>query len=983
MNADIFALLLKVSAILAVAALAVLILRQASAAWRHFAWLVAMSSVIVLFALQLIVPPIVVRVTAESPLRAFALPAVGDARANFASPVSNAKGISDAGTTASTLSRDVAEDAINALPAAVSAASSRAGERAISVQHSGKPMPAASNDSSANISKNFIAPSFSNAASHLGAETENVNVMSHTKSWTSFRIAPEQVRTSLIFAWVFGSLLLLLRTMYAHRQLRQLAQSSRVIRDGALCDELKNIGNRLSLKSSVTLLVHHRVNTPCTAGWRNPVIMLPENFTAWSDARRQAVFTHELAHIVRGDSLAQTVAAIACALFWFHPGVWIANRLLRSESERAADDVVIGAGMPAIDYADHLLALANNAAPFNRAPAAAVGMARITQLETRLLALLNASQSRRVMSRDAQRRLSIGALLVVAPLAAVQARTQEPARTTAKAVAVPKISPQTKPVPSSVAHPVVADPVAARPVVAISVVKLPSGKPVNRGASVHNVQPVPPPLLPIAPTYVAVRVISPPTAVSTDSTFASELNALPGEELRMSVMAGGNVTVHGWDQPTARLRARLAGEHWRDTKVVFARDANGIRLVAFAEVNGAKLITSRTGDSGAIGGVRIRIRGQAAQPAPVSLENEFELWVPKQTNVKFSSAGGNLTLQELDGTFTGATTRGHIAVDNLTGIASLRTTLGDLVVTSSALRGDLRTECGSVVQSNTKMNVSATARYNPPGTPPTGGALNEPLMIVDGATMPSQCQALPAFKNRTELVRDSLVERVVNAQRGDVLRLKIALTDELIFHPSSASEIRVRAAGPGPNVSPRRFSLARSGGSIELRSSDANAAALDNIHARFEVWLPAAMPIYVEPIAGTTINSLVVSGVKSVPEMHEVRIATPLSSVCVSAALAHIVGRLRGTFTCGDNATVEASLQPIAVLINGAPHTVAMRTVPASNVDYNVLLNARTLGGLPLLGFVADSATFSMASETSDVWVRKIGTQAQFSLYRR
>src|SRR4029078_12794075 len=100
---------------------------------------------------------------------------------------------------------------------------------------------------------------------------------------------------------------------------------------------------------------------------------------------------HELAHVKRNDCLTQIIAQICCAVYWFHPGVWYSARRLRSERELACDEHVLDVGVNACDYAAHLLDIARVCkAPFGTS-AAAVAMARPSQLEGRLLAILDSS----------------------------------------------------------------------------------------------------------------------------------------------------------------------------------------------------------------------------------------------------------------------------------------------------------------------------------------------------------------------------------------------------------------------------------------------------------------------------------------------------------------------------------------------------------------------------------------------------------------
>jgi hypothetical protein len=106
---------------------------------------------------------------------------------------------------------------------------------------------------------------------------------------------------------------------------------------------------------------------------------------------------HELAHIARRDIVGHTMAGLSCAVYWFHPLVWIAARRLRLESEMACDSIVLETGMAPADYAQHLLDLMTNLGP--RVPAAAVGLGRPTEFEGRFAAILDGTSKKATLSR--------------------------------------------------------------------------------------------------------------------------------------------------------------------------------------------------------------------------------------------------------------------------------------------------------------------------------------------------------------------------------------------------------------------------------------------------------------------------------------------------------------------------------------------------------------------------------------------------------
>jgi hypothetical protein len=128
---------------------------------------------------------------------------------------------------------------------------------------------------------------------------------------------------------------------------------------------------------------------------------------------------HELAHVRRHDCLTQALAQLICALYWFSPLVWLAARRLRAERERACDDFVLEAGTKGSAYATHLLEIARMMGP--RIPAftrAGVSMAHVSQLEGRLMAILNPA-TRRSNGLPSRLIALTATLLVAIPVAAV------------------------------------------------------------------------------------------------------------------------------------------------------------------------------------------------------------------------------------------------------------------------------------------------------------------------------------------------------------------------------------------------------------------------------------------------------------------------------------------------------------------------------------------------------------------------------------
>lgn len=198
----------------------------------------------------------------------------------------------------------------------------------------------------------------------------------------------------------------------------RLGRRAEVVRDAEWLHAVHDAAERLGLRRPVLLLRARGAVMPATGGILWPAVVLPEKADAWPHDRRHAVLAHELAHVKRFDCLTQALAQVACALFWWHPAVWYAARRLRVERERACDDLVLGMGTRASDYASHLLEIARSHRGSRMAAPALVSMARPSHLESRLLWVLDAARRRGAPSPRATLLTVLAAGLLVLPLAA-------------------------------------------------------------------------------------------------------------------------------------------------------------------------------------------------------------------------------------------------------------------------------------------------------------------------------------------------------------------------------------------------------------------------------------------------------------------------------------------------------------------------------------------------------------------------------------
>jgi beta-lactamase regulating signal transducer with metallopeptidase domain len=221
----------------------------------------------------------------------------------------------------------------------------------------------------------------------------------------------------LFTLWLLGAAFTLLPTLIGLVAIARLARQSRRVTDGPLPELLTVLARDLKVTWTVRLLLGE-MTTPMTWGWLRPVILLPENAEEWPEDRLRAVLLHELAHIARADWPAQMAAQLACALYWWNPGVWLAARQARLESERACDDRVLLAGVSAADYARHLLDIARSLQ--NKTFGIVVPMAQKSTVETRMRVILQPNRKFAMLTRKTVTISAVTALVVLAPLAALR-----------------------------------------------------------------------------------------------------------------------------------------------------------------------------------------------------------------------------------------------------------------------------------------------------------------------------------------------------------------------------------------------------------------------------------------------------------------------------------------------------------------------------------------------------------------------------------
>ena len=235
----------------------------------------------------------------------------------------------------------------------------------------------------------------------------------------------------VLLVWAIGAIVSILPLFLGMVSLWRLGRRSRHITDGPWHALLASVSAELGLKRPVTLLASEQRSVPMVWGgwpWSRTALLLPESACDWSAQRLRVVLLHELAHVKRRDCLTHILTQFACAVYWFNPLTWLAAWRMRIERERACDDIVVAGGSEPTDYAEQLLQIASSLRGNRIGNMAAIAMARRSNLESRLLAILDEHRNRRTLTRLAVVAAVVLLAAIVVPVAMLRAQAAEDTR---------------------------------------------------------------------------------------------------------------------------------------------------------------------------------------------------------------------------------------------------------------------------------------------------------------------------------------------------------------------------------------------------------------------------------------------------------------------------------------------------------------------------------------------------------------------------
>jgi hypothetical protein len=249
------------------------------------------------------------------------------------------------------------------------------------------------------------------------------------REWRSTTINPSAYSDPFFFARLFYPLgflavigrLLIGLAMVGRASRKSVIASERIQTVALQCARLAGLQRTVTIKRSVA---ESGPGVPITWGVVRPIILLPLDVGEWPEQNLRAALLHEMAHITRRDWASLILSYLACAIYWFHPFVWLAASRMRDESEQACDDFVVTSGVPAAAYAQSLIEIVRSVKRKSQFGISAISMANPPELSRRVTWLLDAGRPSGTGSRRGLVVASAVAALILLPLSALHLASQ-------------------------------------------------------------------------------------------------------------------------------------------------------------------------------------------------------------------------------------------------------------------------------------------------------------------------------------------------------------------------------------------------------------------------------------------------------------------------------------------------------------------------------------------------------------------------------
>lgn len=151
-------------------------------------------------------------------------------------------------------------------------------------------------------------------------------------------LLPQDLLPLIVALWAAGASVLSLRMAMGVMWIHRLHTTPQGPAHAAWQARLDALAQRFGSMRHVALRLVDALDSPASAGWWRPVVLLPTALIARMPVDLiEALLAHELAHVRRHDYLVNLLQGVVEAMLFYHPVTWWLSRRIRIEREHIAD----------------------------------------------------------------------------------------------------------------------------------------------------------------------------------------------------------------------------------------------------------------------------------------------------------------------------------------------------------------------------------------------------------------------------------------------------------------------------------------------------------------------------------------------------------------------------------------------------------------------------------------------------------------------
>lgn len=143
----------------------------------------------------------------------------------------------------------------------------------------------------------------------------------------------------MALVWMLGCLLFISVHLisYFHYK-RQILKKGKVIKDNDVLRLLLKLKHELHISCTVSVIEYPEAASPLLTGFCNHILVLPKE--QYNSEELFFILKHELVHLKRGDIYYKLLFAVANAVHWINPLIWILQKEATVDMELSCDERV-------------------------------------------------------------------------------------------------------------------------------------------------------------------------------------------------------------------------------------------------------------------------------------------------------------------------------------------------------------------------------------------------------------------------------------------------------------------------------------------------------------------------------------------------------------------------------------------------------------------------------------------------------------------